>query len=125
MKIFHPIFDTFLARRHTVRPSTEDLIKSQELMHFVSEIYVDEECYAWEIRDKLSDILGVSLSREENQDGTFIDGLYVAVPKYKRIPILILEFKQEYSEGGSDTSTQAGLSMKRSWIDKDVSLFRL
>ena len=94
-------------------------------MHFVSEIYVDEECYAWEIRDKLSDILGVSLSREENQDGTCTDGLYVAVPKYKRIPILILEFKQEYSEGGSDASTQAGLSMKRSWIDKDVSLFRL
>ena len=93
-------------------------------MHFVSE--ADETSYGWKIRDKLSDILGASLSREKNQDGkTFTDGLYVVVLRYKRIPILILEFKPEYGEGGSDASTQAGLSMRRSWIDKDVSLFRL
>jgi len=77
------------------------------------------------VRDKLSRILGVSLSKEENTDRTSADGLYVVVLEYKRIPILILEFKREYGEGGSDAPMQAGLSMKRSWIQKDVSLLRL
>jgi len=94
-------------------------------MHVASEIYANEKSYASELRDKLSGILGVSLSKEENPDGTSADGLYVVVLKYKRIPILILEFKREYGEGGSDASTQAGLSMKRSWIQKDVSLLIL
>jgi hypothetical protein len=125
VKIFHPIFDAFLSRRHTVQPSKEDIIKTQELIHVASEIYANEKSYASEVRDKLSSILGVSLSKEENPDGTSADGLYVVVLEYKRIPILILEFKREYGEGGSDASTQAGLSMKRSWIQKDVSLLRL
>ena len=43
-------------------------------------------------------------------------GLYVVVLEYERIPILILELKQEYGEGGSGASMQACLSMKRSWI---------
>ena len=66
-------------------------------------------------------MLNVSLSNEENPDGTSVDGLYVVV----KIPILILEFKREYGEGGSDASTQAGLFMKRSWIQKDVSILRV
>ena len=94
-------------------------------MHLVSQIYADETSYANEIRSKLADILGVSLTQEINEDKTSADGVYVVVVENKRIPILILEFKREIGEGGCDASTQAGLSMKRSWIDKDVSLFRL
>ena len=122
--IFHPVFDAFLSRRHTAQPSKEDLIKTQELMHIASEIHVNEKSYASELRDKLSSIIGISLSKEENPDGTSPDGLYAVVLEYKRISILILEFKRKYGEGGSDASTQAGLSMKRSWIQKDVSLLR-
>jgi len=70
-------------------------------------------------------MLGVSLSMEGNVDGTSPDGVYSIVLEYNRIPILILEFKREYGEGGSDASTQGGLSMKRSWVQKNVSLLGL
>ena len=75
LKIFHPIFYTFLARRPTVQPSIKDLIKSQELTHLISEIYADETSYASELRDKLPRMLGVSLSKEENPNRISADGL--------------------------------------------------
>jgi len=109
----------------TGEPSKQDLINAQELMHVASQIYGDEKSYALEVRKKLSYILGVSLSKEENPDGTSADGVHVVVLEYNRIPILILEFKREYGEGGSDASTQGGLSMKRSWVQKNVSLLGL
>lgn len=93
-------------------------------MHLASAIYTKESIYASELCEKLSHILGVSLSKEENTDKTAADGVYVVVLKYKRIPIFILEFKREYGEGSCDASTQAGLSMKRSWIQRDVSLLK-
>jgi len=36
-----------------------------------------------------------------------------------RIPILIVELKKELGDGGYDPSTQAGLIMRRSWIQED------
>jgi len=123
--IFHSVFETFLSDLHTVQPSAEDLIHTQELIHAASEIYSHESDYALKLRQKLSLILDVSLVKEELPDGTSPDGLYAVVLKYKRIPILILEFKREYGEGGSDASTQGGLYVKRSWIQTDVSLLRL
>ena len=94
-------------------------------MGLASQIHGQETAYASKLREKLSEILGVSLSKEANSDGTSADGCYVTVLNYKWIPILILEFKREYGEGGSDASTQGGLSMRRSWIQTDVSLLRL
>ena len=42
-----------------------------------------------------------------------------------RIMFLILELKRELGEGGCDPTTQAGLSMKRSWIEPSVGYNRL
>jgi len=39
-----------------------------------------------------------------------------------RIPLSYMEFKKELADGASDPSTQAGLSMKRGWIQQAVSL---
>ena len=63
-------------------------------MDFISEIYADETRYASKIRDKLSNILGVSLSEEENQDRTSPDGVYAVQLTLKQIPIFSLEFKR-------------------------------
>jgi len=38
------------------------------------------------------------------------------------IPLLVIQLKEEFAEGASDPSTQVGLSMKRAWIQKAVSL---
>jgi len=39
-----------------------------------------------------------------------------------RIPLFDTDFKRELGDGASDPSTQVGLSMKRAWIQKAVSL---
>jgi len=117
--IFHSVFETFLCDLHTVQPSKEDLIHTQELIHAASEIYSHKKDYASALWQKLSLILDVSLVKEEFPDGTSPDGLYAVVLKYKQIPILILEFQREYGEGGSDASMQGGLYMKQLWIQTD------
>ena len=126
VKIFHPIFDT--SSLVTTQSSCQLRILSNRknlCISYISEIYADETSYASELRDKLSRALGVSWSKEDNPDRTSANGLYVVFLAYKRIPILILEFKWEYSEGSSDASTHVGLSMKQSWIQKDMSFLRL
>ncbi|TFK31382.1 hypothetical protein BDQ12DRAFT_694237, partial [Crucibulum laeve] len=124
IEIFNPVFGRFLRHCHTVETSKKDLIKVQELMQLASEIWDNEREYALKIRAKLSEVLRVSLSKEENADQTSADGVYSFTLGYMRIPIFIMELKKEYGEGGCDASTQAGLSMKRSWLQVDRTSMR-
>ena len=73
-------------------------------------------------RRKLREILEVDVCQETNDDGTSANGIYFFVVNGFRIPLFDMEFKRELGDGASDPSTQVGLSMKRVWIQKAVSL---
>jgi len=74
------------------------------------------------IRHKLRQILDVGVRQETNDDGTSPDGIHMFLVNGFRIPLSHMEPKKELGDGASDPSTQAGLSMKRAWIQTAVSL---
>lgn len=76
-----------------------------------------------EIRKRLTRILGLPVHEEPNTDKTSADGVHMIMVGDVRIPLLIVELKRELGEGGCDPTTQVGISMRRSWIQQDVSLF--
>ena len=53
-------------------------------------------------------------------NGTKADGVITLQIGDDRIVFLIIELKRELGEGGCDPATQAGLSMRRTWIELSV-----
>lgn len=126
IQIFHPIFDYFLQTviNPDIQPTIEDLENVQDLMDHGSQVGLKEEGtrgYNQQVRKRLRKILKADLHEEPNPDGTRPDGVVTLQRDDARIAYLILELKRELGDGGCDPTTQAGLSMKRSWIDSDVS----
>lgn len=89
-------------------------------MHVLSAIGTSESQRNPEIRKKLSEIMGLDIRVESNNDGTSADGVVIYIVNNIHIPLLIAEFKREMGDGGCDPSTQAGMTMRRSWIQADV-----
>ena len=126
IQIFHPIFDDFihLVNDLGVQPTPDDLKKVQELMDYAAEVGRVEEGngrYNEGLRERLRRILQLDIHVEPNLDATSADGVITLQVGDARIAFLILELKRELGEGGCDPSLQAGLSMKRSWINPSVS----
>ena len=124
VQIYHPIFDQFtqLLNDHYVQPTNNDIKQAQDLMHSLSYIGTKEIPRNAMTRHKLRQILEVDVRQETNDDGTSPDGIYMFMVNGFRIPLFNMEFKRELGDGASDPSTQVGLSMKRAWIQKAVSL---
>jgi len=124
VQIYHPIFDQFTQRLSdpSVQPTNNDIKQAQDLMHSLSYIGTNEPSRNAMIRHKLREILDVDVRQEPNDDGTSSDGIHMFVVNGFRIPLSHMEFKKELGDGASDPSTQVGLSMKRAWIQKAVSL---
>lgn len=126
IQIFHPIFDTFL--QHIEDPSThpneELLILTQRFMHLLSVVGLSENERDEDIRTALTDILGLDIYEELNANRSATGGVHVYwVNKSSvRVPLLIMELRRELGDGNSDPSTHASLTMRRSWIQADVSL---
>ena len=127
IQIFHPIFDDFihLVNDPGVQPTPDDLKKVQELMYYAAEVgRVEEEGkggYNEGLCERLRHIVQDDVHLEPNSDATSADGVITLQVSDARIVFLILELKRELGEGGCDPSLQAGLSMKRSWINPSVS----
>jgi len=96
----------------------EDLEKVYDLMHTVSEVGPLENTLGQRIRDGLSNILDATVRKHRNPDNTKPDG--VIKVDGTEIPCMIMELKRELGEGGCDPSSQASLSMRRSWINDTV-----
>jgi len=73
------------------------------------------------VRQHLRRILNADVHEEPNPDGTNADGIITLQIGNAHITSLIIELKRELGESGCDPSTQAGLSMKHSWVDPSVS----
>ena len=63
----------------------------------------------------------LGIHREQNADLTCADGVCSFVVNRIRITLLIMQFKREFGDGSSDPSTQAGFTMRRTWLDEWVS----
>ncbi|TFK32542.1 hypothetical protein BDQ12DRAFT_692377 [Crucibulum laeve] len=124
IQIFHPIFETFVhdASGSHIQPSREDIIHTQKLMHLASKI-TNETSRAKDLREILSIILQVAILQEQNSDASTPDGMYTAMFNGISIAFLIWELKREVGEGGSDASTQAELSMRQVWTQKNRAEF--
>ena len=121
--LYHPTFGRFIqiVEDPNVQPTDEDLKSVQELMHYLSEIFRAETEYAQGLRQRLYKILRANILPTENPDATRPDGSITLRIGDSRIVSLIVEVKRELGEGGSDPTTQASFSMKRSWIHPSAS----
>jgi len=71
-------------------------------------------------------VLSVGMEKIVNLDSTSADGMVVtqALMMGEVAAIDIEEDKNEFSDGGSDPSTQAGLSYGRFWAQSNVRAFK-
>jgi hypothetical protein len=119
IQIFHSIFDDFthFLNDPDVQPTRGDLIKVYQLMQTLSSIHMQEDYYGEIVREGIGHILDTAISEEQNPDSTRPDGVIMVELGNTCIPYSFLEPTQE---GIYDPTSQASLSMRRSWIHNSV-----
>ena len=101
-------------------PVPDDIIRqTTKYMRSASAIYKSEEKRRAELMPLLCTILGVDIQMILNEDKTNPDGIVETVNNLARC-LLLKEDKNEFGDGGSDPSTQAGLSAGRCWAQSRV-----
>jgi hypothetical protein len=125
IQIYHPMFDEFthLVNNPDVQPTVEDLDNVYELT--LSRINRQEDDIRGKTREDIGHILGTPILEVQNPDGTRPDGVIMVELGKTSIPYAFLELKREIGEGGCDPTSQASLSMRRSWIHDEVGYNRI
>ena len=124
VQLFHPAFGHFLDDIRKEDDIPGDIIrKTTSYMIQASAIYVDEDKRHAELNPILSDILGVHIQTVVNDDKTCPDGIVEFHTALGLVSILYEEDKNEYGDGGSDPSTQVGLSFAHCWAQRKVFLY--
>lgn len=91
-------------------------------MHSMSRI-TDEATRASELRTILSKILSLHIRQEPNVDTSSADGIIAIELNGVTYPFSIMELKREAGESNFDPSTQAVLTMRRTWTQTNAWLF--
>ena len=89
-------------------------------MKAASAIYESVEDRRITLTPLLCDILDVNIQTILNEDKTNPDGMVEEEKNRLLFLIFLKEDKNEFGDGGSDPSTQAGLSAARSWSQSRV-----
>lgn len=125
IQLFHPVFGHFLDNiaNQNLIILDETLNAVTSFMGVASAIHEDERNRKKKVVPPLSAALHAGFTQIVNLDFTFLDNcvtetLANGIPE--TVSLLIVEDKREVGEGGSDPSTQAGLSMIRYWAQKNV-----
>ena len=107
------------APAEVVRATTRSMGKA-------SGIYKTEDMWRSAIRPKLLDVISVGMKKIINLDSTSADGMVVSQALVVGVvaAIVIEEDKNEFGDGGSNPSTQAGLSYGRFWAQTNVRAFK-
>jgi hypothetical protein len=92
-------------------------------MRQTSAIYVDERSRQRTLTPILDSILGCKIQAIKNDDGTNPDGILEWHTPQGTSVGAVKEEKVELGNGGSDASTQAGLSAPRTWVQPKVCDF--
>ena len=102
-------------------PVPDDIIRqTTDYMKTASAIYKTEQERRSALTPLLCKILGVDIQTIQNEDNTMPDGIVENVIMEARSLLLLKEDKNEIGDGGSDPSTQGGLSAGRSWAQPRV-----
>lgn len=122
--IFNPVFKQFVheANDARVQPTDAFIGKTQDFIKFCSLIQTSEEQSNIEAREWLSELLGTPVVCNKNEGNMSSDGVIMLTIQDNEFPIMILERTKMIGEGACDPSIQAGLSMRRAWIQDGVNL---
>ncbi|PPQ79188.1 hypothetical protein CVT25_002773 [Psilocybe cyanescens] len=125
VQLFHPVFARFLDDLKGTDDIPDDIIRATtEYMKAASTIYTTEEKRQAELTPIHCRILGVDMQTILNDESTDADGVVESLMAVGRFLILLKEDKNEFGEGGSDPSTQAGLSMAHFWAQPKLEKLR-
>jgi len=123
VQLFHPAFGHFLDDIRSNSPLSDDIIRrTTDYMQAASAIYKNEDERRNRLTPLLCKILGVDVQKILNEDKTNPDGIVEKLFDKARSLLLLKEEKNEVGEGGSDPSTQAGLSTGRCWAQPRVCM---
>jgi hypothetical protein len=121
VQLFHPVFGRFLDAVKSNHALPDDLIQATtEYMMAASAVYKNEVLRREALTPLLRKILGVNIQMIMNSDKTTPDGIVEMVIGVLLFLIMLEEDKNEFGDGGSDPSTQAGLSLGRAWAQAKV-----
>ena len=128
IQLFHPVFGHFLddIADEKLDVPQETVRATACFMAAASGIYEKEDHRKPAIFPHLAEALSTGMTKKiVNSDLTSPDGA-VSLPLvgdiYETVSPLLAEDKREVGEGGSDPSTQVGLSMARFWAQDNVCM---
>ena len=121
IQLFHPAFGHFLDIVERDFAPPDDIVrKTTDYMTAASAIYGSEQERRNVLTPLLCTILDVNIQAILNEDRTNADSI-VEVANGTLISLIFLqELKNEFGDGGSDPSTQTGLSVGRCWAQPRV-----
>ena len=121
VQLFHPAFAHFLDDSKSDRAPPDEIIrKTVAYMKAASAIYPSEAQRQNKLKPILGEILEVTIQSIMNEDKTIPDGIVEGGENLMLFLVFLKEEKNEIGEGGSDPSTQAGLSVSRCWAQSRV-----
>jgi hypothetical protein len=127
IQLFHPVFSHFLDDLENKSSVPVEVSRmTVRYMRAASGIYNSEEARRRAVEDPFGHIIGVPIARIVNSDKTSSDGVMEVQLSFDAQGILELaalvlkEDKREFGDGGSDPSTQCGLSIARYWAQYEV-----
>jgi hypothetical protein len=130
IELFHPAFGHFLdgIRCTCINPHSDipkDIIRcATDYMQAASANYRNEKCRRETLSPILNRVLGFNIQVVENDDKTKADGIVEGFTEQGVVYCFLLkEDKNEFGDGDSDPSTQAGLSAARAWVQSRVRDF--
>ncbi|KAK2464712.1 hypothetical protein APHAL10511_003288 [Amanita phalloides] len=123
VELFHPVFAHFLndlgQETSVVAKETSRIVV--DYMKAAAKSYTSEDKRRSELTKFLPDIIGQPIELAYNSDNTRPDGMVRhQTQAWGPAVILLKEDKNELGDGGSDPSTQVGLSYARTWAQNDV-----
>ena len=128
IQLYHPDFGHFRDdfTNKDLEVPAEVVRATTRFMGKASGIYKNEDTRRSAIRPELLDVISVGMEKIINLDSTSADGMVVtqALMIGEVAAIGIEEDKNEFGDGGSDPSTQAGLSYGRFWAQTNVRAFK-
>jgi len=114
IQIFHPVFQEFSDRidSPTFKPDEVDLSFVSELMPLVSKIPPSEENALKKLLPLLGRLLGRHVGSVISTRKRTPDGMVLKTIDDHIVPLLTIEYKRAFGEGGCDPSTQASFSVR-------------
>ncbi|CAA7270120.1 unnamed protein product [Cyclocybe aegerita] len=128
IQIYHPDFAHFWddSTNTNLEVPPEVVRATARFMGKASGIYKNEDIRRFAIRSKLLDVLNCGMKKVVNLDSTSRNGIVItqALVMVEAAAIGIEEDKNEFGDGGSNPSTQAGLSYGRFWAQSNHAKIR-